>query len=179
MDSAVAGLVSDRRLGMRRERFAERRKIILIHDGGSRIHPSWHRRGRRGSPVLVVVNGVVMEIVQELQAIETHHIGFLYDRSGNRATLNPVQCFGIFVKRHDQNFAGKVQAMQRIRSALASGSLQPDNAVGLLLALNKSGNGVVSVAGVPFVINGLGNFDSRIFLEGFLDAANPFAKIEL
>src|SRR5215469_16229678 len=69
--------------------------------------------------------------------------------------------------------------MQRICSALASRSLQADNAVGPFLALKKRGNGVVSVAGVPFVVNGLGHFDSRIFLEGFLDAANPFAKIEL
>src|SRR6266566_3617160 len=94
--------------------------FLALNIAVSRIHQSWHGRGRRGSPILVVVNRVVMEIVQEFQAVETHHVGFLYDRGGNRATLNPVQCLGIFVKRHNRNFAGEVQAMQRIGSALAS-----------------------------------------------------------
>src|SRR5215472_14214997 len=120
-----------------------------------------------------------MKIVQEFQAIKTHDIGLLDDGGGDGAALDPLQSFGIFVEGDDWNLSGEVHAMQCIGCAGAAGSFERNDAVRLFFALQKRGNRVVRVAGIAFVINRLSDFDSRIFLESFVDAANAFAEIEL
>jgi len=102
---------------MSRKRFPEGVEVLFVYDGCPCVDPCGHgRRGRR-FPILEFVYGVVMEVVHELQAVVGHHVRLLNDRRGNRAALNPIQRFGIFVERHDGYFAVQVRPMKRVRGA--------------------------------------------------------------
>ena len=100
--------------------FAKSCEIILVDNRRSRVHPGWHRSSGRSSPILEIVNRIVVQIVQKLQPIISHHVRLLNDRGGDGAALNPLKSFRVLVKRDYGNLAREIDAMKRIGGARAS-----------------------------------------------------------
>src|SRR5215471_7674141 len=120
----------------RNERFAVKLKVALVHNDGAGVHEGRHGRGQGRAPVLELMDGVVVHIVQEFQAVVAHHIGLLSDGARDGAAVDPIEGLRVVVEGHDGDFALHVEAMQRIGSAGASGGFQTDDAVDFLLLLN-------------------------------------------
>ena len=57
------------------------------------------------------------QVVQELEAVIAHHVGFLDYRRGDGTALNPIQRLRVLVERYDGNLASKVQTVQRVGGA--------------------------------------------------------------
>ena len=102
---------------MGRERLTEAVEVGLVDDGRSRVYPFRQRIGRRGSPVFKFVNCVVVEIVNEFQAVITHLVRLLRNRRGDYAAVYPVERCRVFVEGDDRNFPLKIEAMQSFGSA--------------------------------------------------------------
>src|SRR5262245_50373723 len=49
----------------RNERFAVKLKVALVHNDGAGVHEGRHGRGQGRAPVLELMDGVVVHIVQE------------------------------------------------------------------------------------------------------------------
>src|SRR5260370_31004589 len=61
-------------------------EIIFVHRHGAGVHGSRHRWSEGGSPVFELVHGVVMQVVEEPEAVVAHDIRLLRDRGWDHAT---------------------------------------------------------------------------------------------
>src|SRR6266446_10496830 len=118
------------------ERFPKDSEIILVDDRGAGIHPGRDGRGRSGSPVFEFVDRIVVQIVEEFEAVVAHHVRFLHHRRGDGAALDPVQCFRVLVEGHDWNLSRQIYTVERIGHAPASRSLEEKDPVRLVVALD-------------------------------------------
>src|SRR5208337_2852585 len=147
--------------------------------GRPSIHARGQGRNRRGLPVFELVHDVVMQVIQETQPVESHGVGLLGDCSGYDALGNEVERFGSLIHRHNWDLAVQVQPVERFRRAWAARGFYAHDTIDLFLRLDKGGNLVIGGAWVAFVIQGLTNFDLRIFLKRLGDSANSLVRVEL
>ena len=80
----------------------------------------WHGRSWSNPPIFELTNRVVMQVVEELQAVIAHHVRFLSDGDRNSATVDPVQCFRGIVEGNDRQLAFQVEAVNRFGRTAAS-----------------------------------------------------------
>src|SRR5258707_8188684 len=100
------------RLWVGGERLTEAVQVGLVDDGCSRVYPFRQWIGRGGAPVFKFVDGVVMEVVNEFQAVIAHLIWFLRNRGSNYAAFDPIERGRILVERYDGNFPLEVEAVE-------------------------------------------------------------------
>src|SRR5215470_9026753 len=122
---------------MRGERFAEGSEVRFVNDGRAGVDPfrKWVRRS--GAPVFEFVDGVVMQVVNEFEAVVAHFVGFLRDGGVDYAALNPIERAGILIESDHRNFSLEVKAMERFSDAGAARGFKANDAVETGLALNE------------------------------------------
>jgi hypothetical protein len=62
-----------------------------------------------------------MQVVQEFEPVMAHDVRFLHHRGSDGPALDRVQPLWIFVESHDWDFAGEIEAVQRVRCSATSG----------------------------------------------------------
>src|SRR5438105_3321030 len=92
------------RLWVSGERLTEAVQVGLVDDGCSRVYPFRQRIGRRRPPVFKFVNRVVVQIVNEFQAVIAHLVRLLGNRRGDYAAVDPVERWWVFVEGADRSF---------------------------------------------------------------------------